>query len=534
MSPSFTDMSKTPQSSYIFESGQQFLQFYNPDQLHKTPKRPDEIRKLLRNRAQCEVLIRLNGLTSKRKTHKLETNYEYNWKKITALEPKGGYDSWWKKLKEETNPTVVEKHAICLGNAFENIIMAWRFTQYPSVVKFVFNPSQYRELMIFAIESDSAEDRAARHPIEQGHTSINKTRDDQLGGTTQPLDPQPAREGPANERSNIAGNSSRPNEEESLGVKRVCLRSGEPDIQEVNATALAEHAISSSVFRPDQELRMPISLQQSTGITILHQETSAQEAAASQDRQPLKAKQVLDRSGGILQPRGSLVTVEGPAREGSGVCCHTSVASESGRSDVKRHDPEESRKRKRKCHATVQLDTHGVSDLKPTEGQEPRMFTSPGQPAAVETSAPVEPHPMIHKLILNRQAPTADGLSTEFEYCGQSDRLGTSDVVVEYSWTGFSAVTVAQDGKHLIEDDDVFYYYKLSPSSIERVPFKDLTNSMKRSETWKKQSQDCEGSECFILKLRKLNIPGLYHSIPETACVRCVVPREEAPKRTRY
>lgn len=172
----------------------------------------------------------------------------------------------------------------------------------------------------------------AEHP-EPVTSPLNPTRsknvrEDQLSGATQSIDSQLVCEGRTNKRGSIASNTRRPNNKESPKRKRVYLRPRQLDTHEVNKTILAEHTVSTLVPRPNQELRMSISSKQSTSVATLYQETIVLEAAASQDVQHQRAKQVLDYSSGILQPLGPLQAAKRPACKHGDVNAHTLVALE--------------------------------------------------------------------------------------------------------------------------------------------------------------------------------------------------------------
>ncbi|KAA8623698.1 hypothetical protein PtrV1_05004 [Pyrenophora tritici-repentis] len=92
-------------------------------------------------------------------------------------------------------------------------------------------------------------------------------------GMIQPSDSPGACEGRAHERGGVDAHTQvasksvhrhvkRPNDGESPERKRVCLQSGKPDTNGVNEIASTEHAIFTSVSRPDQEPYMPTSSDQ--------------------------------------------------------------------------------------------------------------------------------------------------------------------------------------------------------------------------------------------------------------------------------
>ncbi|KAI1533455.1 hypothetical protein PtrSN002B_010348 [Pyrenophora tritici-repentis] len=134
-----------------------------------------------------------------------------------------------------------------------------------------------------------------------------------------------------------------------------------------------------------------------------------------------------------------------------------------------------------------------------------------------------------HNLMWNRQVRTPEDLSTHFEYLGQSDVPGTSDCCLEYCWSGYSAMALLSDEETAKMIDPVYWYGEISLSCIEKVPFKDLKDSMKRSAMWETQSKDCKVSKCFTIRLRRLGAQ-LHGQVTPIANVYCIVPKKDAPK----
>jgi hypothetical protein len=478
MSPPFIDTSKIPQPIYTFESGQKFLQFLRPDD-------SDETLKLLQNRAQCRLSLRIGQLLQNnqtRKRYKLDTDHEKNWIKVLAAEPKGGYDLWWNKLKEETKLSDVEEDAICLGDAFGNKKMAWRLTQYPSVEKFVASPYYYSRLLIFVIKSDSAEDRAAQHPIEQGHTSINKTREDQLGGTIPPLNPQPTCKGPANECGNIVGdltvvqeapqrNGKRPNVEDIHESKRICLESGQSYTHGANDAMLAKDAVSTSIPVPDQDRYMYTGPEHSAGVetpaptgrrSTIHSLMLVPQAPTIEDISP--NSEYLDQTG----------SAEPMRNDGSALDRHTS---------------------------THEYNVYHV--------REDKLIQTPG---ILDNSNPwSDPNYTLDEP--NRELSNLASIGVE-------ELDGTGDSIVTYRWGGSEALECIGQDAHSVNDGKWCYINM----ALCELPFKKLAETIKQSSMWKSEKLEISTkTSCLTLRLRR-------RVIDRYCDLDCIVPTAMVPQ----
>ncbi|KAF1357488.1 hypothetical protein EJ07DRAFT_157500 [Lizonia empirigonia] len=277
----------------------------------------------------------------------------------------------------------------------------------------------------------------------------------------------------------------------------------------LDMTVNARHEVVSAVAT------MPTSPPQHSNTIIATDATDSPPNALEQDTEGVEAVYRHSSSPLPTRPNDSLAACERQADERGDADAHTQVASGSVQRHLKRLNNEEGPESKRRRFES---------------DKEPYLSTRPKQSAGVGTPAPIVPRPTIHELVLNRQAATPGGLSTEFEYCGQLDIPGTSDCRLEYCWSGYSAIGFLKDKETAMKSDPLYWYGEISLSLIEIVPFKDLTDSIKRSEIWKLQSEDCKVSECFTIKMRRTDAQ-LYGDVATTATVYCIVPKNEAPEK---
>ncbi|KAF5844008.1 hypothetical protein GGP41_000394 [Bipolaris sorokiniana] len=266
---------------------------------------------------------------------------------------------------------------------------------------------------------------------------------------------------------------------------------------------------------------------------------SATEGYIKQGHIPVNGTREDETSGG-KQPLDVQPACEGSANEPSNAVGN--IVSNAKRSSNGENLNGESPSRKRICLQSEQSKTsevdnttsknHAVSTLVSGTGQEQHMSTSSGQKTdIVMIPAPTIPSFKPCKLLWNTQTQTSSGLSLTFQYCGQSTCDRTGDRVVEYLWSGYSAINFISYTKHELEDDEVTLYYRILPDWLDQLPFKDLTDSIRRSETWK-QRQDDKRSGCLTIQLAKSHVPQLNGSSPflHSARIKCTVSRADAPE----
>ncbi|KAF1352961.1 hypothetical protein EJ07DRAFT_158963 [Lizonia empirigonia] len=188
--------------------------------------------------------------------------------------------------------------------------------------------------------------------------------------------------------------------------------------------------------------------------------------------------------------------------------------------------------RKRVCLGSEQLDTRGANvsmlpkhaismPISRPDG-ELHMPTSPEQSSGVETPAPIGPHSTIHSPM---SGPLAH-LSPKLEYLGQTSCTEPSDCCLVYSWPAYSAVRFLLDEKTPLWTDGNIYEGRILLPSLERLPNGSLVESVRRSETWKKQSQGYKSLVCF-----KICLPtSPTMSTEPMGTIFCTVPRNEAPE----
>ncbi|KAJ6192093.1 hypothetical protein J3E72DRAFT_273754 [Bipolaris maydis] len=218
---------------------------------------------------------------------------------------------------------------------------------------------------------------------------------------------------------------------------------------------------------------------------------------------------------------------------------------ESG--NLKRPNDGESPRSKRVCLQPKQQETpegHDITTMLVEDAtspsvskhcQELRTLTNFGQqPVIGKAPVPTQQCFKGSKLVWNNQPQRSDDYSTKFIYLGQSDCSERLDCVIEYGWSPFSIHQFLRNEKYLVETDGVVFYHKISPHSVDKVPFKDLIDIMKRSETWKKQRLDCGGTECFVIQMRRGDPLCESDAEPDAPVfsIKCIVPREEAPEKS--
>ncbi|KAH7548722.1 hypothetical protein J3E72DRAFT_273790 [Bipolaris maydis] len=225
---------------FIFASSQAFFDFVEPAILPETLVKQSGAQRLLVQRfghlLQC---------VPREKKTRLKTDFEEEWANLLNLEPKQGYDHWWDELKKNGQsswPKGLKEDIIHIGEAFGNVQLLWRLSQYPDFTKFFAQPHYYGKLLRFVLTWEKPH-------TEQEHTSANETKGDELGRANQSLNAQPRREG--------SGSVKRPNDGESPEGKRVCLQPKQQDTPEGHdiTTMLVEDATSPSVSKHCQELR---------------------------------------------------------------------------------------------------------------------------------------------------------------------------------------------------------------------------------------------------------------------------------------
>ncbi|KAJ6191836.1 hypothetical protein J3E72DRAFT_380016 [Bipolaris maydis] len=230
-----------------------------------------------------------------------------------------------------------------------------------------------------------------------------------------------------------------------------------------------------------------------------------------------------------------------PAREGPADVCSNPVSNVLG----KHTEDGESPAKKRICLRPERPNTTHANEIEiiPTENtpasgpsQKPCMPTSSGQKIDItKVTAPTISSFKFCKLIWNAQTEASSGLSLMFQYCGQSTCGKTGDCVVEYLWSGYSAIDFIKSTKHELEEDEVTWYYKILPDWIDRLPFEDLTDSIKRSKTWE-QRQDDKWPGCLNFQLEKSHVYQLSGSSPSplSARIKCTISSADAPEKRLF
>ncbi|KAH8621375.1 hypothetical protein IG631_23944 [Alternaria alternata] len=224
--------------------------------------------------------------------------------------------------------------------------------------------------------------------------------------------------------------------------------------------------------------------------------------------------------------------------ERSGVDVHTQVAPGSVQCNNKRANDEESLERKRRRLRSGQPGTHGGNDLMLTEDavsksicasdQESCMSTSPEQSAGVEAFAHIASHSTIRSPIPDLRVHPSPG----FQYLGQTSCTEQGDCCLVYGWPTYWAASFLTAEEIPLKTDGNLWIGSISLSSLGKLPNNALVDQVRRSETWKKQSQGCKKSQCFKICLQTSGFKGVSYFTSQwhMATVFCTVPRNEAPE----
>jgi hypothetical protein len=462
-----------PPSTFVFASPQDLVNFVAPEATNETEKQEQ-------NFAQRNLQARLQhclGCNSQSKKKPLGPDVDTKLREILDMKLTNGYEGWWKNLKQKEKLSGLDKDIILLVEAFGNKELAWRFSRYPEIDRLFKQPYDYGKLLVLVMRWNPA---AERH-IKQGHTSVNETKEDPLGGATQPLDPQPACKRPANERDDVDAhtqvasesvqrNDKRPNKGENHQRKRTRYGSEQPDTHGANDTMLAEHAISTSISVPDQEPCMPTSPEQSAGVetpapierrSTVHSLMLVSQAPTIEDVSP------------NFKHLGQTGSAEPMQSDGSALDRHTSIY------ECNTYQTRED----------SSMQTPGILDDSNPRSDPARTLDEPD-----------------HEL--------SDLVFTRVEV------LDDTDSIIRFRWAGSQAIRCIEKDTHSVNDGKWCYINM----ALGDLPFKRLAETIQQSKMWKREKLDISAkTSCLTLQLRRKVIDRYCN-------LDCIVPTAMVPQ----
>ncbi|KAF2844734.1 hypothetical protein T440DRAFT_512026 [Plenodomus tracheiphilus IPT5] len=454
-------------STFVFPSPGEFVDFVVPEATND----------IKQNYAQNKLQQRLQHLLSCKPQSKkvpLDPDVETRLDEIMDMNLISGYESWWSNLNQKEQLSGPDQDIVLLVEAFGDKEFAWRFSQYPNIDRLYKQPLDYGKLITFVMRRD----RAAKYHIKQDHTSVSKTREDQLGGATQSLDPQSACKGPVNGRVNVVGDLSvvqkapqrkRPNVGESHEGKRICLASGQRGTPEFNGTMSAKDAISTPISVPNQEPCMSTSPEQSAGV-----ETPA----------PIGRRSTVHSLMSV--PQAPTIEDVSPNFE---YLVQTGSAEELMRSDGSA------------------LDRHTITHV--YHVREDNITQTPG--------------------ILDDSNPWSDPNYTlderncelfDLAPIGVEKLDGTGDSIVTYRLGGIEAIKCIGEDANSVNDGKMCYINM----ALCELPFETLAETIKQSDMWKSEKPEISTrTSCLTLRFRR-------RVIDPYCDLDCIVPTKMVPQ----